>query len=312
MRTIYSADGPEISDLLVEYDALTLERKHVYQQAVVDEFRKYDNSMAVKIVQALKTTGGGILDENTVDQLLIKAHCEMQRLSEEFYHGNRVKDLLAPLIKTLRESGHQQPIRIIDIGCGTGYVVRWLAKYGDLGDDVAVLGVDLNKALINEANRLAAEESIKCQFMHANAFTLAEPATIFITTGVLHHFSAPESLTRFFGNHRIESVQAFFHFDFQPNILAPLGSWLFHIMRMREPLCWHDGVLSAARAHQWHTLVECARNGADGFLCGMYARRFWQTPLPRVFQTLVGIRPSLNDQFRRNLGVFSMQMDVLK
>lgn len=311
MRTIYSADGPEISDLIVSYDGLTLERLPVNQRQVVEEFRKYENNFAMRVVEKLKTTDGGLLDNANIDQLLIKVHCEMQRLAEEFYHGNRVKDLLVPLIATLR-AGNNSPIRIVDIGCGTGYVVRWLAKYGQLGEGVEVAGVDLNKALIDEASRLAAEENIQCKFLQANAFTLSEPTTIFISTGVLHHFRAPDDLTMFFRSHQLDSVQAFFHFDFQPNVLAPLGSWIFHIMRMREPLCWHDGVLSAARAHSWQTLVECSRNGAAGFACGMYGRKYWPTPFPRVFHTLFGIRPIWREQFMENLGICARQMDNLQ
>lgn len=309
MRTIYSADGPEISDLLVSYDPDTLERIPVKKRDVIEELKKYNNDFAIKVVERLNCDGE-YLNFETVDRLLIKAHCEMQRLSEEFYHGHRVKELLLPVIKSINETGYSSPIRVVDIGCGTGFVVRWLTKYGGLPSNVEVAGVDLNRALVEEAARLAGEEDIRCKFTHANAFRLDDPASIFITTGVIHHFNSNESLTRFFVNHQsIDSLQSFIHFDFQPNLIAPLGSWFFHIMRMREPLCWHDGVLSAARAHPYSMLLECARKGAPEFESAMYGRRFWRSPFPRVFQTLVGIKPHLKELFLKNLGVLSMQWE---
>src|SRR6185436_464818 len=103
-------------------------------------------------------------------------------------------------------------------------------------------------------------------------FALSEPATVFLTTGVIHHFRGP-ALVDFFRQHEQPHAAAFLHFDFQPSLLAPLGSWLFHAVRMREPLARHDGVLSAVRAHTAATLVGAAREGAPGYATGMYATR---------------------------------------
>ena len=50
------------------------------------------------------------------------------------------------------------------------------------------------------------------------------------------------------------------------------------------------------------TANEVARRDAPSFLCGIYGQRVWNTPLPRVFHTLVGIRPELRDSFLRALG----------
>lgn len=73
----------------------------------------------------------------------------------------------------LRRGGVQNPIRIVDIGCGTGFVIRWLASSGSLGDDVELMGVDFNVALLNEAQRLAAIEKLRCKFAAPDAITIA-------------------------------------------------------------------------------------------------------------------------------------------
>ncbi|HEY9775449.1 MAG TPA: class I SAM-dependent methyltransferase [Planktothrix sp.] len=311
MRTIYAKDGPEISDLIVAFDQDTLARLPVRKSAVIEEFKRYKNLEAIKIVERIRAHND-ILEERSVDRLLLTAHCELQRLSEEFYHGERVRMMLLPVLSTLRESGHQGTIRVVDIGCGMGFVIRWLSKYGALGEDVELVGADYNRVLVTEAGKLAEAEKLACRFDVRNAFHLEEPATICISTGVVHHFNTRDSLGGFFQNHQSDTIKAFFHFDFQPSFVTPLGSWIFHVMRMRQPLSRHDGVLSAARAHSGDVLLEACRAGAPEFVSAMYGRRFYNTPFRRVMQTLIGIRPALKEGFVRHLGADAVQLEEWK
>ena len=292
--------GPEISDAIVSFDPATLQRNPVRKSDVVGQFNELGNHEAASIVQQIPERDGA-LDPAAVDKILITSHCEMQRMSEEFQHGRRVAELLNPIVKALRHSGVQNPIRIVDIGCGTGFVIRWLAANGALGDDVALMGVDFNVALVGEAQRLATIENLRCRFAVANAFRLDEPATIFISTGILHHFR-DESLTYLLQQHCRPETRAFVHFDFHSSPMAPLGSWLFHAVRMREPLAKHDGVLSAVRAHKSRYLLDAARSAAPDFVSAIYGTRLWRMPIPRVFHSLVGIRPEYRDAFLNNMG----------
>ena len=291
--------GPEISDAIVSFDPVTLQRKPVKKAGVLNEFRELRNHEAVRIVQRIPEQDG-VLDPAAVDKILITSHCEMQRMSEEFQHGKRVAELLKPILSALREGGVPNPIRIVDIGCGTGFVIRWLAASGSLGD-VELLGVDFNVALLNEAQRLAQIENLRCKFEVANAFRLDEPATVFISTGILHHFR-DEDLSYLLQQHCRPETCAFVHFDFHSSPMAPLGSWLFHAVRMREPLAKHDGVLSAVRAHKSRYLLDVTRSAAPEFVSAIYGTRLWRMPIPRVFHSLVGIRPKFRDAFLRNMG----------
>jgi len=189
----------------------------------------------------------------------------------------------------------------VDLGCGTGYVVRWLAACGNLSRRVELIGADYNAALVAEARRLAAEEKLDCSFVVANAFRLEEPADVILSTGVVHHFRG-EALDELFRQHEASPARAFVHFDFQPSPIAPLGSWLFHRVRMRQPLARHDGVLSAVRAHAGQTLLAAARGRAPSFRASVYSKRLWGTPVPRAFHALVGARGSLWGEFVRALG----------
>jgi SAM-dependent methyltransferase len=292
--------GPEISDAIVSFNPITLQRKPVKKSDILVQFTELGNHEAVRIVQQIPEQDGA-LDPAAVDKILITAHCEMQRMSEEFQHGRRVAELLKPILNALRRGGAQSPIRIVDIGCGTGFVVRWLAANGSLGDNVELMGVDFNVALVNEAQRLAAIENLRCKFAVANAFQLDEPATIFISTGILHHFR-DQDLSYLLQQHCRQETCAFIHFDFHSSPMAPLGSWLFHAVRMREPLAKHDGVLSAVRAHKSRYLLDVTRSAAPEFISAIYGTRLWRLPIPRVFHSLVGIRPEYREAFLSNMG----------
>ncbi len=290
--------SPEISDAIVSFDPETLQRRPVLKSEVLKQFSELGNRTAMRVVERIPAPDG-VLDTVAVDRLLITSHCEMQRMSEEFQHGKRVGELLKPIIKALREGGLERRIRVVDIGCGTGFIVRWLTANEYLGNDVEVIGADFNEALINESKRLAQAENLNCTFIVANAFRLAQPADIFLSTGILHHFRG-DGLAELLKQHRV--ARAFAHFDFHSSPMSPFGSWLFHAVRMREPLAKHDGVLSAVRAHPSRHLLQVARSAAPDFVSTIYGTRLWGLPMPRVFHALVGIRPAYHDAFISNMG----------
>ncbi len=294
-------DDPEITDRVIAFDPDTLARRPVARAEAEADFLAFGRRRAARIVASMPARDDGAIDPDAVDRRLLRVHVEMQRLSEEFQHGQRVAELLRPLLAAIRADDPPRPIRVVDVGCGLGYVIRWLAAHGDLGDDVELLGADHHAALVDEASRLAQAERLTARFVVASVFALREPATVLLSTGVLHHFRGPD-LDAFFAQHERPSLRAFVHFDFQRTIFAPPGAWLFHATRFRDPIGRHDGLLSAIRAHPNARLLDAARAAAPGFRSGLYATRVWGTPIPRVFATLVGIRPGDADAFRERLG----------
>jgi hypothetical protein len=279
----------EITDLLADLGSDGT-RRPVRRDAIVDECLAHGDRWAARLVGALPTVDGW-LDDGYVDRLLVTVHCEIQRLSEEFRHGARMSAHLSPVLAALRQFGYPPPYRVVDVGCGTGYVVRWLAANRS-DPDVEFVGVDLNPALINAARALATEEGLHCQFEVADAFALDEPATVMISTGVMHHFRSGD-LHRFFTAHEAGTATAFVHIDFQPSAIAPVGAWLFHRTRMRLAISRHDGIRSAQRAHSPELLVRTAASGAPGFDTWVSGRRVHFIPLPCVLTTLIGARRSL-------------------
>lgn len=292
---------PEISDLVIQHDPKSLARLPVNKPEILRIFERFKNKKALRAIEQIPAPDD-MLDPIAVDRLMLTVHWEMQRLAEEFYHGHRVLQILRATIAAMRSNRFDGPIRIVDVGCGIGYTIRWLAARTNLSQDgVELTGVDLNSTLINEANRLASAEGLPCRFLHGDAFSADLRGHIYISTGVLHHFRG-DDLVAFLRRHNSQTTQAFVHYDFQPWALAPFGSWFFHVIRMRTALARHDGVLSTARAHNAAMLISAARAAVPELATGVYGAKIWNTPAPRVFHALVGFRPEIVPLLKQSLG----------
>ncbi len=132
------AAAAEITDLLWPLDAEG-RRLPVVQAEVVSQLAGLGQRRAGRIV-ARMPAAGGLLDAGYVDELGFRVHCELQRLEEELQFGRRVAALLSPLLAPLARDlpGRGGGVRVVDVGCGLGYVVRWLAATGYGGRTRAV------------------------------------------------------------------------------------------------------------------------------------------------------------------------------
>ncbi|NML51684.1 class I SAM-dependent methyltransferase [Streptomyces sp. R302] len=290
----------EISDLITAVEPESGRRLPVRRAAVIRLLRESGDERGARIVAELPTDRDGVLDPHAVDRLLVSVHTELQRLSEELRIGERLVHVLGPLLTAIRSTGARSgPYRLVDVGCGLGYLVRWLAATNALGADVELVGVDLDAALIGEADRLARAEGLDCRFVHGNAFDLPEAATVYVSTGVLHHFRGPD-LADFFRAQAATPAQAFCHFDIAATRVAPIGAWVFHRARMRHPLGRHDGVVSARRAHSDETLLRAA--SAPGIRPLLYEPRGSANPFCTTLRPVIGVRPHLEAPLRLALG----------
>ncbi len=280
----------EITDLLWNVDEAG-RRLPVHRSAVVGRLRASRQHRAARIVARMPATGD-VLDDAWVDALGLRVHCELQRLVEELQFPRRVAALLGPLLDDLRTNG-AGPVRVVDLGCGLGYVVRSLAHRGLLGPGVELVGVDLNPVLVAEADRLARVEGLDCRFVHGNALApgvaVDDPArTVVISSGVLHHLNVA-ALTDLARAQAGLGLAAWAHWDIAPCRWSTLGAWIFHQARMRESVSRHDGVLSARRAHPAEVLIATARAGAPGYDHAVREGPRWHPAAIDVVRPLVGI-----------------------
>jgi SAM-dependent methyltransferase len=281
----------EITDLLwsVRADGT---REPVRRDDVVAQLTAAGQPGAARIVRGMPATDG-VLDEVSVDAVGIRVHSELQRLAEELQFGRRAAAHLGQLVGELRATS-AAPVRIVDVGCGLGYVVRWLAATKALGSWVELIGVDLNPILVAEASRLAKAEQLPCRFVCGDAFAPGTaiddgPRTIVTSSGLLHHLPA-SALPAFFAEQARLRVAGFAHWDIAPCLWSTVGAWIFHRARMREPVSRHDGVLSARRAHPADVLEAAAAQGAPEYAAQMIEGSRWHPRALDVLRPIVGTR----------------------
>ncbi|WP_251153112.1 class I SAM-dependent methyltransferase [Cellulosimicrobium sp. Marseille-Q4280] len=182
----------EITDLLWSFDP-SGGRRGVDRSVAEADLRDRGQRRAARLVRRMPATGSR-LDPVAVDALGLRVHYELARLGEELQLGRRVAALVGSL---LAEIGHDcgQPVRVVDIGCGLGHVLRSIAMRGDLPRSVELVGVDLNPVLVMEAERLARAEGLPVRFVNGDAFTpgvaIDDGArTVVVSTGLLHHLTS--------------------------------------------------------------------------------------------------------------------------
>ena len=303
--------GPEVSDLIVDYDPETLTRRAVKNAAVLQRLRDEGRAHPLRVARDLVEQANGDLDPEEVDGVLVRSHLELQRLHEEFGVAQTMRMLLAPMLDLARRATAERPIRVVDLGCGLGYIVRWLAAHGELGSDVELIGADYNRALVNGAAALAAAEDLRCSFVAANAFRLRQPAHVYTSTGVLHHFRGAD-LVRLFAEHETSPAIGFVHLDIRPSWMAPIGSFIFHRARMREPLARWDGYWSAVRAHRAATLVDAVGRGAPSFSPATVDARPGLHALVRIFQAMLGVREAVHRDLPRAYAALRRRLEIAR
>lgn len=290
-----------MSDLIIAHDPSTGERLPVARAPVVEALRSAGDRRASGRVARLPVDAHGTLLTGPVDELLVRMHTQLQRLWEELRQGDLAVGLLRPLLAAIGQARPDggRALRVVDVGCGLGYFVRWATATAALGPDVELVGYDLNAVLVSEARRLASHEGLACRFEAGDAFALPDRVDVYVSCGVLHHFAADE-LPAFFAGQ--QGAAAFVHWDPVPTYLAPIGAWTFHRARMRDPLARHDGVRSIQRAHPDDVLLDAAATGAASFATALHGLPSARFPILDVVRPVIGVRPELAWPFRRALG----------
>jgi 2-polyprenyl-3-methyl-5-hydroxy-6-metoxy-1,4-benzoquinol methylase len=160
------------------------------------------------------------------------------------------------------------PLRIVDLGCGSGDYLRTLADWGrKKGLDLHITGVDANPAIIGFAREQAAGyQNIRylCADILADSFDLS--GYDLVLCGLfLHHLEESEQAA-IFQKCRTAGVRAVVVTDLHRHWLAYYLFRLICTVLNFSPMSKHDGALSIRKGFQRNDLVRLMqRCGIDRY-----------------------------------------------
>lgn len=165
-------------------------------------------------------------------------------------------------LESLRLERRGERIRILDVGCGFGDMLRQVARWARRRDlAVELTGLDINPDCIAIASEERAADGIHWVVGSVSHYQPPAPPHLVISALFAHHLSDDE-LVRFLRWMEQNAVMGWFINDLsRAPVPYHLFGWFARTFRL-HPFVQHDGPVSFARAFQpddWRNL--CARAG---------------------------------------------------
>ncbi len=200
-----------------------------------------------------------IMDHTTIElEPLAAAYRDINRSNELLGGYSATFKTLRKLIATARSSG---PVRILDMGCGDGGMLRYLAeRFRKLNITVEFLGLDLN----SDALVLARENSREYQeitFGCANILEYHGEALRYdyvLCTLTLHHFS-DHDIPRVISVCQSCCDRAVIINDLHRSKTAYYLFKIFSAIFIRSAIAINDGLISIRRAFRKRELQELSK-----------------------------------------------------
>lgn len=182
-----------------------------------------------------------------------------------------VKSLLA-------NTNKKQPIRILDIGCGDGEMLRQCACFGvSEGYQLQLIGIDANAFILEEAQQRSKEyENIT--FLQMDVFSEALSEITFdigLCTLFLHHFSGSD-IEIMLQKLQSKATLGLVVNDLQRNRLA---FWLFALFSrifLKTKIARYDGLVSVASGFRKKELIKLSEaiKNTESTICWKWAFRY--------------------------------------
>lgn len=199
-----------------------------------------------------------IMDDFSLEGAHLRENLDILATINKWLGGNHIS--LNGVKKLVAHESKEQKIRIVDLGCGNGDMLRRISKLGDkLGYDFELIGVDANKDTINYARDLSVDfENIS--YLQLNIFSEEFrdfDYDIALLTLFLHHLSNEEiieNLSRIKRKARLGIIVN----DLQRSKIA---YFLFSIISLffNNKIVRNDGLVSILRAFKRNELESFAR-----------------------------------------------------
>ena len=156
--------------------------------------------MSFFVNTAFRSEENEIMDDFTLEGEMFRDTLDKLETINRLLGGNVVT--INGVKKLLKDQPKDQPITIIDLGCGHGDILRDVAKFGRKnGYNMKLLGIDANPTAIEYADELSTEFH-ELSFTTEDIFSMEfkkRKFDVVLATLFLHHFKE-EELVSFLGN----------------------------------------------------------------------------------------------------------------
>lgn len=203
-----------------------------------------------------RTTDSEIMDDFELKGDALRVALDKIVQINQFLGGNRLT--LRGVEKLLKKESSLSSIKIVDVGCGNGDMLRKLADFGlENNLNFELIGVDANDFTVNYANDLSVNYSnitYRYEDIFSESFSELK-CDIILCTLTLHHFENNEiiKLLRLFDTN---SRLGFVVNDLHRNSLAyRLFQLVCFVFRMNE-MSRNDGLISILRGFKKEELVD--------------------------------------------------------
>lgn len=137
-----------------------------------------------------------IMDDFSISGKILRSTLDTLAHINKWLGGNKVT--LNGLKKVIKNHPKNEPITIIDLGCGGGDILRKVSKYGKKeGYTFKLVGVDANKDAVDYARELS-KDYPEISFVACDIFSDAFESLqydVVLTTLFLHHFKEDQIIS---------------------------------------------------------------------------------------------------------------------
>lgn len=170
---------------------------------------------------------------------------------------NRFWYALLPILRQA-QSNSSEPLKVADVGCGDGYLLRRLcAKATAAGFEVDWIGYDFSATACKLAAEKADASGAKIRFAQVDilAAEIPEKVDVILNSLFLHHFETGEVET-ILKKFRDGTTQAFIVEDLRRTVLGYCLAWSCGRLLTRSPIVHYDGPVSVEGAFSISELQE--------------------------------------------------------